>query len=191
MNSSRGSSHWLAIGALIASILLLACPVLLAVERTEENPQVTQLLSEAREKAAGFSRDADEMESLTRSEVSWQTHASMLETMKEDVNDMGKIVERLAASRDSASQWQRQAIDRMVPLLKEIASNTTAAINHLNQERTRPTTGEYADYLRQNAETARELSDMVSSFVQYDQTRAKLEKLEQKLEPGSGKRASR
>jgi hypothetical protein len=191
MNSSRGSSHCLAAVALMASILLLACPVLLAVESAEENPRVTQLLSEAREKAAGLSRDADEMESLTRSEVSWQTHASMLETMKEDVNDMGKIVERLQASRGSASQWQRQAIDRMVPLLKELASNTTAAINHLNQERARPTTGEYADYLRQNAETARELSDMVSSFVQYDQTRAKLEKLEQKLELGSGKRASR
>lgn len=191
MNSSRGSSHCFAAGALIASILLLACPVLLAVQSTEENPQVTQLLSEAREKAAILSRDADEMESLTRSDVSWQTHASMLETMKEDVNDMGKIVERLEASRDSASQWQRQAIDRMVPVLKEIASNTTAAINHLNQERTRPTTGEYADYLRQNSETARELSDMVSSFVRYDQTRAKLEKLEQKLELGSGKRASR
>ena len=191
MNSSRGSFHCLAAGALMASILLLACPLLLAVESTEENPQVTQLLSEAREKAAVLSRDTDEMESLTRSDVSWQTHASMLETMKEDVNDMGKIVERLQTSRDSASQWQRQAIDRMVPLLKELASNTTAAINHLNQEHTRPTTGEYADYLRQNAKTARELSDMVSSFVQYDQTRAKLEKLEQKLEPGNGKRASR
>jgi hypothetical protein len=115
----------------------------------------------------------------------------MLETMNEDVNDMGKIVERIQGSRDSASQWQRQAIDRMVPLLKELASNTTAAINHLNQERTRPTTGEYADYLRQNAETVRELSDMVSSFVRYDQARAKLEKLEQKLEPERGKRASR
>jgi hypothetical protein len=84
MNSSRASSHCLAAGALMASILLLACPVLLAVESTEENSQVTQLLSEAREKAAGLSRDADEMESLTRSEVSWQTHASMLETMKVD-----------------------------------------------------------------------------------------------------------
>lgn len=107
------------------------------------------------------------MEALTRSDVSWQSHASMLDTMKEDVNDMGKIVAKLEASRDSASQWQQQAIDRMIPALKELASNTTAAINHLNQERTRPTSGKYADYLRQNSETARELSDMISSFVQY------------------------
>jgi uncharacterized membrane protein YgaE (UPF0421/DUF939 family) len=136
---------------------MFAVPLLFAVE--QENPEITKLLSDAREKAA--------------------------------VNDMGKVVEKLEASRNSASQWQQQAIDRMVPLLKELASNTTAAINHLNEERNRPTSGEYADYLRQNSQTARELSDLVSSVVQYRDTRAKLEKLEQKLEIGTGKRANR
>jgi hypothetical protein len=176
--------------ALLGSIWLFAIAPLMAVQSTE-NPQVTQLLSEAREKAAQLSRDADEMESLTRSDVSWQSHAAMLESMKDDVNEMGRIAQKLEASRNTASPWQQQAIDRMMPLLKELASNTTAAINHLNQERNRPTSGEYADYLRQNSETARELSDMVSSFVRYDETRAKLEKLEQKLEVGNGSRASR
>ena len=73
----------------------------------------------------------------------------------------------------------------MMPLMKELASNTTAAINHLKEQPTRPTTGEYAEYLKQNSETARQLSDMISSCVKYGQTRAKLEKLEQKLEIGS------
>lgn len=176
--------------AFVISTLLLAVPVR-AVETTDENPEITRALADAREKAAVLSRDADEMESLTRSDVSWQTHASMLETMKEDVNEMGKIVQKLEASRDSASPWQRQAIDRMVPLMKDLAANTSAAINHLNQERSRPMSGEYADYLRQNAQTSRELSDMISSFVQYDQTRAKLDKLEQRLEVSNGKQASR
>ena len=178
----------------LASALLLAVlPVLSAAQNQnkEENQEVTRLLQDARDKAAVVSRDADEMETLTRSDTSWQTHASMLETMKEDVNDLAKDVEKLTAARDSASPWQQQAIDRMLPLMKELASNTTAAINHLKQERTRPTTPEYAEYLRQNSESARQLSDMISSFVQYGQTRAKLDKLEQKLEIGTGKRASR
>jgi hypothetical protein len=195
MNVSRTSTQGLATSLLI-SMLLLILPALSAArdsgaQNNQENPQVTQLLSQARDKAAVLSRDADEMEALTRSDVSWQSHASMLETMKEDVNDLARITEKLEASSDSASQWQRQAIDRMMPLLKELASNTTAAINHLKQEPNRPTSGEYAEYLRQNSETARELSDMISSFVQYGQTRAKLERLEEKLEIGSGKRASR
>jgi hypothetical protein len=189
MKASRRASHRSATYALLVSFFVFAVPLLFAVD--QENPEITRLLADAREKAAVLSRDADEMESLTRSDVSWQSHAAMLDTMKDDVNDMGKIVEKLEASRNSASQWQQQAIDRMVPLLKELASNTTAAINHLNQERKRPTSGEYAEYLRQNSETARELSDLVSSFVQYRETRAKLEKLEQTLEIGSEKRANR
>jgi hypothetical protein len=45
----------------------------------QENPEVTKLLADARAKAAELSRDADEMEALIRTDVSWQTHAEMLE----------------------------------------------------------------------------------------------------------------
>ncbi|MGH9645062.1 MAG: hypothetical protein ACRD3Q_21875 [Terriglobales bacterium] len=179
---------------LIAGILVTWMLLILAASATpqnQENPEVTRLLADAREKAAVLSRDADEMESLTRSEASWESHAAMLETMKEDVNDLAKTTEKLNAMRGSASPWQQQAIDRMMPLLRELASNTTAAINHLKEQKERPTSPSYAEYLRQNSETARELSDMVASFVRYGETRAELEKLEQKLEIGSGKRASR
>src|SRR5437762_11024089 len=37
-------------------------------------------------------------------------------------------------------------------------------------------------YLKTNAETAHKLSDMIASFVEYRETRAKLAQLEQKLE---------
>lgn len=70
----------------------------------------------------------------------------------------------------------------MIPLMKDLASNTTAAINHLNENKLRPTGGNDPEYLKEDAETAHELSNMISSFVQYGQTRAKLEKLEQRLE---------
>jgi len=114
--------------------------------------------------------------------VSWQSHADKLEQIKEHVNNLGRTVEQLTAARASASPWQQVAIDRMIPLLKELASNTTAAINHLNENKLRPTSGQYTEYLRANADTAHQLSDMISSFVQYGQTQAKVDKPEQKLE---------
>ena len=138
-------TYRLVTGVLLTSMLLLLSA--LAPAQSEENAEVSRLLSDAREKAAVLSRDADEMEALTRSDVSWQTHAAMLDTMKEDVNDLAKSVEKLNAARDSASSWQRQAIDRMMPLMKELASNTTAAINHLKEQPARPTSGAYAEYL--------------------------------------------
>jgi DNA repair exonuclease SbcCD ATPase subunit len=169
-------------------LMLFSVPVLVLALQ-EENGEVSQILQDARDKAAVLSRDADEMETLTRSDVSWQSHASMLDTMKDDVNDLAQDVQKLTAERDKASPWQRQAIDRMVPMMKELAANTTAALNHLKDLQKRPVSLEYANYLRQNSETSKQLSELISSVVQYDQTRAKLEKLEQKLEPST--RASR
>src|SRR3979411_3534190 len=126
-------------GVLVTLLVFSPLATLATSQNNEENTEVTRLLADARDKAAVLSRDADEMEALTRSDVSWQTHAAMLDTMKEDVNDLAKSVEKLNAARDSASSWQRQAIDRMMPLMKELASKTTPAINHLKEEPTPPT----------------------------------------------------
>lgn len=57
-------------------------------------------------------------------------------------------------------------------------SNTNAAINHVAQQQTRPTTPAYAEYLRVNTDAARELATMISDFVQYGQARQKLQSLE-------------
>jgi hypothetical protein len=180
MRIARMSLSYAMVGTLLVSLCMLAAPM--AGAQSAENPEVTRLLVEARDKAAQLSRDADDMEALIRTDASWESHAAMLDEIKGHVNDLGRIAKQLEQSRSSASPWQQQAIDRMMPLLKELAANTTAAINHLNENRLRPTTGNYPEYLKENAETAHQLSDMISSFVRYGETRAKLEKLEQRLE---------
>ena len=156
-----------------------------AAASTEENTEVTRLLIDARDEAAVLSKDADEMEALIRSDVSWQSHAAMLNTIKDHINNLAQTINKLNAMRDSASEWQRQAIDRSIPLMNDLATNTTAAINHLKENKLRPTSGNYTEYLKENAETAHELSDTITNFVRYGQARAKLEKLEQRLEIAS------
>ncbi len=184
MQTFRKMAAELIVGVLTVSMVFLISTPLSA--QKQENPEVTQLLADAREKAAELSRDADEMESLIRTEVSWQTHAAMLENVKDHVNELGRIAAQLEQKRDSASAWQQEAIDRMLPVLRELAANTTAAINHLNENKGRPLeTSSYPQYLRENAEAAHNLSDMISSFVKYGDSRAKVEKLEQKLEIAS------
>jgi NTP pyrophosphatase (non-canonical NTP hydrolase) len=153
-----------------------------SVQRKPPSAEVSKQLDLAKQEAYELARDADEMTSLINSDASWQSHADVLNRIRDHVNNMGSIVEKLQNERDEASPWQQQAIDRMVPLLKEIASNTTAAIEHLNQNHLRPVSQDYKDYLQQNADTAHELADMISSFERYDRTRTKLEKLQDKIE---------
>jgi hypothetical protein len=106
----------------------------------------------------------------------------MLEGVKERVNNMASIINKLTAARSSGSELQEQAVDRILPLLKELAANTTAAINYLNQNKTRPPAEPYTQYLKENAETAHQLAATVSSLFEYEKTMNKMGELKNKLE---------
>ena len=142
-----------------------------------ENAGVQDLLYQSREEAVGLDRDADQMEILVRSDLDWTTHAAYLESVKTHVNRLGQIISKLESERDQASPWQQQTIDRVLPMLREIAANTTNAIEHLNQNQIRPVSGDYPTWLRANAETAHEMAQLISDTIQYGQIRSKLEKL--------------
>jgi hypothetical protein len=88
---------------------------------------------------------------------------------------------KLQAERSEATTWQQKAIDRTVPLLRELSENSTAAIEHINSNQVRPVSGYYADYLDSNAENAHEIARIISETIQYGHTRDKLEKLEAQL----------
>lgn len=181
MSVSPGVVHRLLVVLLFGSTTLLP-PTLWPVARNPPNADVAAQLDAANTEAAELARDADEMTSLLHSDVSWESHAAMLGRIKDHVNNMGRIAAKLQEEREEASPWQQQAIDRMVPMLKEIAANTTAAIEHLNQNHERPTTPDYVEYLQQNADTSHELADMISAVNQYGRERTKLERLQDKIE---------
>jgi hypothetical protein len=179
MRTSKKVMHGLFKAVLLTAILLAFSVPAPAVD---DNPQVTQLLADAKQKAGVVSQDADQMEALTRTDATWHAHAAQLEVMKQHVNDLARAAEKLQAARTSASPWQQQAIDRMMPLLKELATNTNAAISHLSDLQSRPVSESYTQYLKANTDTAHELAQMISEYVDYGQAKARMERLEQKLE---------
>src|SRR5271168_4742857 len=99
-----------------------------------EEPSVSKLLAEAKTQTYAISVDASQLESYTReSTLSWETHAVEISRMKDDINQTAKTVEKLNASRSAATPWQAAAIDRIIPLMQEIAANTTSAIEYINK----------------------------------------------------------
>ena len=88
MRMSTKGTQFLMAGLALVSLLLLSSGLTFAV--TDENPDVTRLLTEAKEKAAVLSQDADQMEAFTRSNVSWESHATMLEDIKQHINEVNR-----------------------------------------------------------------------------------------------------
>jgi hypothetical protein len=147
----------------------------------DESQQLTQLLSDASDEALELASDANETQELILNDDNWVTHALMLAKVKGHVDNMAIIVEKLSKAEKSGSELQEQAVERMLPLVKELSANTTAAINYLNQNKTRPLSGTYAQYLQKNAETASELSSMISALCEYEKSMTDIEKLKSKL----------
>ena len=171
----------LGIVALAAAALLIARLDVQAAP-PEDNKEVSQLLEDIKGQAADLQRDSDELESFTRSDLSWQSHAEELDRIKERINAIGKTISKLQNLRSNASPWQREAIDRIMPVAKKLASNTTAAIEHLNKNPLRINEPQYQQYLKSNAEAASNLAALVKDFVEYGKTRTTLEAYERKLE---------
>ena len=153
--------------------------------RNAENQDVRDLLSLAAQQSASLDYDADQMQSLLHNDVAWQTHAILLQAVKGHVNQLSRTIAKLEAERSEASTWQQKGVDRVLPLLRELAENTTAAINHLNKNQARPVSGYYADYLDENAETAHDLNRIITATIEYGHMRGKLEKLEEQIQPST------
>ena len=160
--------------------LLLQSPLAAYVTRPESQ-QLTQLLSDANHEALQLVNDAEETETLILNDSNWVTHALALARVKGHVDNMALIIEKLRKTQKSGSELQEQAVEQMLPLVKELSANTTAAINYLNQNKDCPISDAYTEYLKKNTETARQLSSMISSLLEYQASMAEIEKLRSKL----------
>jgi len=163
--------------------LMLTARAVCAQDATAQTSQkeVSQLLEQSKAAAAQLEHDALVLESFTRGHLSWQSHAGQLVRIKENINSMGEDAKRLQDLRPAAAPWQQQAIDRIIPLLTEMASLTESAIEYLNAEPNKLHTPEYTEYLKEKAELAAELSALISDTVKYDRAKAKLTDLEKGL----------
>lgn len=180
MMNKRNSTAWIGTMALLAGCFVTSS-VSRAATYTLDSEQVSKLLSEAKTMAFQLKEDAVTMESYTRMNVSWQSHAAAINQIKDHINALGQQVTKLKAARDTASPWQKTAIDRINPFLDELGGYTTAVIEHINGDK-RHNLEEYKDYLEANADYASDLASMIGDFVDYGNSRQRVDRLATKLE---------
>jgi len=172
---------WTAPLALAAAGFLILLPTLKAAE-VPDSEHVSKLLSDAKTMAFQLREDAAMMESFTRVNVSWESHATAITVIKDHVNELGRQEAKLKEARADAAPWQKTAIDRIMPFLDELAGYTEAVIEHINAEPKRLNTAEYKDYLEANADYSSDLAAMIGDFVNYGRTKHRFERLTDKLE---------
>ena len=110
--------HGLGTFALLAMALLIVRLDVQAAPQAD-NKEVSQLLEDIKAQSADLQRDSDQLESFTRANVSWESHAEELRLIKGRINAIGKTISKLQNLRSSASAWQQEAIDRIIPVAQK------------------------------------------------------------------------
>ncbi len=166
-----------------AIVTMGALPLLMGVAyATEVNAtDVTKLLSQAKTQAFQIKEDALTMESFNRMAVSRETQAVTINQIRADVNALVATENKLQAAKEEAAPWQKQVITRVVPYIDELEGYTAAVIEHFNGE-VRHTPAEMKDYYEANADYSTDLAKMIADFVDYGQTKDRLERLQSTLE---------
>jgi len=131
-------------------------------------------------------RDAEQLSAFTQSSVSWQSYADQLSQIRTNVNKVGSIIRQLNDLRVVSSQWQKIAINRLTPLLNDLASNTQQTINRLNAYPNAVHSISYRKYVATHQELATDLASMIGSFVDYGKTKETFDALTRKLELPEG-----
>ena len=166
--------------ATLAMLLVLASSF--ARAQSTDSAEISRLLKVAEDHAALAADDAATLDSYTRSSVAWQTHGQQLGEMTDHVNALGRVSKELNDLSPQGSPWQQKAISQIDSLLRDMADQLTATINHLNKNQSRVHMPPFQNYVHASYELASKTAQMISDFVDYDQAASKANDLERKLE---------
>jgi hypothetical protein len=174
----------------VAGALLFASglvPVGSYGQATADNPSVTAQQEAVKPLVAKIKKGATEMQSYgSVSGPSWNTHTATLTKIKDDVNKLQENTRGLQSHRTVASPWQQDAIDRITALSNDLATNMNSAIDHLNKNKTRPSSAPYPEYLKTNTKLITALGDEIDATIDAGAAKAKEEALSKQLDD-SGK----
>jgi len=182
MNSQQRTPYILILSLLVAGCFSIAPAAKAADTSSGSSEEIRQLLSQVKTEAMALERDSEELAAWTGvQQLSWESHARKLSSIKDHINQAGKLLAQINEARKGASPWQHEAIDRIYPILKELADNTEATINHLNDNSAHIHFTAYQDYAQAGYDLSKELAALVADYVEFGEHEEAFRSLQEKL----------
>jgi aminoglycoside phosphotransferase len=128
-------------------------------------------------RARATTNHAETLESFARArQVGVQAHAYELDRAKSAVNSMGADLRRLQELRTDALPWQQMLINRLEPMLSNLASHATDAIEYWNTSPRSLDLREYKNVIGNISAYADGVDDLISVNVDYAKARGELDR---------------
>lgn len=169
------------------SAFLLASLTLPAVQAATNDASgpAKQTLEDIKVLAVDAANHADALDMMiNRGKETKDSHAEELNALKESVNRMGQDVYRLESERGSLSDWEQQAVDRVVPLIQSAAKETSQAILYLNENPDHLWGPQDAGYVKQIYEDSGKVASTLKDYLKSEQLRSEESSLQSRLTTG-------
>lgn len=162
--------------------LSLSLGAVMKAQAATDSAQINKLLLEIKAHAIAADDDAAKLDSYARSgQITSHSHGVKLMAIKEHVNDLIRDCNQMSSMRAEGSAWQQEAIDRISPLLHDMAVHLTATIEHLNDNQRRLHMPQYREYVHANYELIHNTHNLITDFADYSEFKAKANSLESAL----------
>jgi len=96
--------------------------------------EARRILKDVEEQAYDVTDHAGTLQAGTRLGSSREFNATELNALHDDVNGIGKKMALLEALAPKEASWERDTVNRVMPLLKQVAETTSQAIRYLDSK---------------------------------------------------------
>jgi hypothetical protein len=137
--------------------------------KISSSSEATQKLGRVEAVAREVRSDAATMQTFNRFPDLYapEIHKTKLTVMKNNINEMGKIVSNLHQSRENLEEWQAQLVTRLLPKLQAITDDTEAAIKFVNQKPERTFKPTYDDYINEIYDRSNAVIRSVDAYLEW------------------------
>ncbi len=145
------------------AILLPLSSVLIA--QTSDPAAISRLMRQAKTHAALVEDEVFTLDGYSRSNISWLSYASRLREIKQHANLLIADIRQLKAMRGNATRPQREAIDRIAPLVQKMAVAFNTTIQTLNRNQNGTNMPPFRERIRTNRVLIEEIYSTICRSV--------------------------
>ncbi|MCW5977590.1 MAG: hypothetical protein KIT09_05915 [Bryobacteraceae bacterium] len=139
-------------------------------------------LQEIETLARSSSYDADVLTRMIENpSSSSDSQMSQLMNRKTEINKMGNDLAMLENERDTPTPWEREAVDKVHPLLKEAAEDTSNAIRHFDENRNFLWARQYRNNAKGVAHDSQRIASTLGDYLKYEKLRDREARIESEM----------
>lgn len=152
----------------IIALALIAPAAFAFAAQSPDSATIAKLLQQARAHAASANDDAEFLVSNAQSAFDSQMHAQYLQKVREHAIDLFTDYHQLQAIKDKGTPQQREAIDRLDPLLRDMATSLTTTLQTFNAHPARSNMPYFRTRMRGDWESINKVYELLCECTKAD-----------------------